>query len=104
MISKTTGSFSARITSAIARLEALGHRATEPRRTVVQAALFQRGHFTAEELCRELPAVGRATVFRTLKLLVELGVVCRVLLEDGHFRYRLSSPDHHHHLGLSRQL
>lgn len=86
------------MTSTLARLEALGHRATGPRRTVAQAVLSQRGHFTAEELGQQLPDVGRATVFRTLKLLAEMGVVCRVLLEDGRFRYRISYPDHHHHL------
>ena len=56
------------------------------------------GHFTAEALAARVRGVGRATVFRTLKLLVDEGVVCRVLLDDGHLHYRLSRSAHHHHL------
>src|SRR4051794_20278874 len=56
------------------------------------------GHFTAEALAARVRGVGRATVFRTLKLLVDEGVVCRVLLDDGKLHYRLSRSPHHHHL------
>ena len=42
--------------------------------------------------------MGRATVYRSLKLLVEAGVLCRVLLEDGDLHYQLSHRGHHHHL------
>lgn len=48
---------------------------------------------------RALPSVGRATVFRTIRLLVELDAICRVPLEDGSVRYRLRGrEEHHHHL------
>jgi len=56
------------------------------------------GHFTAEALAARVRGVGRATVFRTLKLLVDEGVVCRVLLDDSKLHYRLSRAAHHHHL------
>ena len=49
-----------------------------------------------EELCAELPGVGRATVFRTMKLLQDLEAVCRVPLEDGTVRYQIATPGHHH--------
>jgi Fur family ferric uptake transcriptional regulator len=49
-------------------------------------------------MMREARAVGRATVFRTMRLLTELDIVCRVLLEDGSLRYRVSRRGHHHHL------
>lgn len=64
----------------------------------MEALAGLQGAFTAEELCRRLPSVGRATVYRTLKLLVEQGVVCKVPLADGTPRYRLGGPYHHHHL------
>src|SRR3990172_9979492 len=51
-----------------------------------------------ESLASTLEARGRATVFRTIRLLTERGVVCRVLLEDGSLHYRLSRRGHHHHL------
>ena len=44
------------------------------------------------------PSLGRATVYRTLKILVEAEVLCRVLLEDGDLHYQLSHRGHHHHL------
>jgi Fur family ferric uptake transcriptional regulator len=54
--------------------------------------------FSVADVQRQVPGVGRATVFRTMKLLVDLDLVCRVPLEDGSLRYRLSQPAHHHHL------
>ena len=75
-----------------------GYRDTAPRRAVAMAIASRDRHFTAEELREELPKVGRATVYRSLKLLVESGVLCRVLLEDGNLHYQLSHRGHHHHL------
>ncbi len=81
------------------RLEARGYRVTPPRRAVIAAVLQQAGHFSVEDLLQRCRGAGRATVFRTIRLLTELGVVCRVLLDDGTLHYRLSRrPQHHHHL------
>ena len=55
-------------------LEEKGYRSTSPRRAVANAIASQQRHFTAEELRERLPSVGRATVYRSLKLLVEAGV------------------------------
>ena len=75
-----------------------GYRSTSPRRAVLLAIAGQKRHFTAEELRQQLPRVGRATIYRSLKLLVDSGVLCRVLLEDGNLHYQLSHQGHHHHL------
>jgi Fur family ferric uptake transcriptional regulator len=80
------------------RLETVGVRSTAPRRAVLDAIQESSGPFTIEDLLAETPAVGRATVFRTIKLLQELDLVCRVALEDGSIRYQLSDGGHHHHL------
>ena len=80
-------------------LEERGYRSTAPRRTLAAIIGSQQRHFTAEALRRQLPpAIGRATVYRTLKILVESGVLCRVMLEDGDLHYQLSHRGHHHHL------
>ena len=79
-------------------LETHGHRLTEPRRAVLDAILSAGTPFTVEELCGAAPAVGRATVFRTIKLLQESEVICRLALDDGGVRYQLSHGGHHHHL------
>ncbi|MCI0824389.1 MAG: transcriptional repressor [Chloroflexi bacterium] len=75
-----------------------GYRTTSPRRAVLQAVAGQERHFTAEQLREQLPEVGRATVYRSLRLLVDSGALCRVLLEDGTLHYQLSHHGHHHHL------
>ena len=82
----------------IQRLGLRGHRITGSRRRVLEALVSAPAHFTVEDVLRQLPGVGRATVFRTMKLLQDLNVVCRVLMENGELHYRLSARGHHHHL------
>lgn len=82
----------------VRKLEARGHRVTPPRREVVASVLGQQGHFTVDDVLQQVQWAGRATVFRTMKLLQSMGIVCRVLLEDGSLHYRLSGRGHHHHL------
>jgi Fur family ferric uptake transcriptional regulator len=79
------------------KLEARGHRVTPSRRAVIASVLQQDGHFAVEDLLTRCRGAGRATVFRTIRLLTELGVVCRVLLDDGSLHYRVSERSHHHH-------
>jgi Fur family ferric uptake transcriptional regulator len=82
----------------IERLELRGHRVTTARRRVIEAALAQPAHFTAEDVVRKTRRVGRATVFRTIRLLVDLNILCRVMLDGGSLHYRVSTRGHHHHL------
>ena len=82
----------------IQRLELRGHRITDSRRRVLEALVAAPAHFTVDDVLRLAPDVGRATVFRTMKLLQDLNVVCRVLMENGSLHYRLSTRGHHHHL------
>jgi Fur family ferric uptake transcriptional regulator len=81
------------------QLRAHGLRSTGPRRAVVETALLRPGRFTANDIVDELRprGVGRATVFRTLDLLVDLGMLER-LHTDSHHAYTVCSERHHHHL------
>ena len=81
----------------MAVLEDKGYRSTVPRRAIVRTIEEMHEGFTAEDVVRKLPAVGRATVFRTLKLFLETGIICRLNLIDGAPRYMLSRIEHHHH-------
>jgi Fur family transcriptional regulator, ferric uptake regulator len=75
-----------------------GYRLTGPRRHLLEIMAALGDHFVADAVVTAAPAVGRATVFRTLRLLQELGVVCQVVLDDGAIAYRLAPEEHHHHL------
>lgn len=82
----------------IERLELRGHRITASRRRVLDAVLAQSGHFSVDDVLNATRKVGRATVFRTMRLLLDLNIVCRVMLDGGNLQYRVSSRGHHHHL------
>ena len=82
---------------AIAALEDAGFRITGQRRQVVAAIDRKDGGFTAEDIANELDGVGRATVYRTLKLLVNADVICKLALPDGTPMYSPSRVEHHHH-------
>jgi Fur family transcriptional regulator, ferric uptake regulator len=81
-----------------------GYRMTGPRRQIV-AALAEGGSTTAQDLYERLrrsgSGIGRATVFRTLEILSQLGILERVHLPDGCHTYILTQPGHHHHLVCS---
>lgn len=79
-------------------LERMGRRLTGPRRELLSVIGSLEGHFSAEELAAAAPGVGRATVFRTLRLLQDAGVVCQVVGPDGALEYRVTAVGHHHHL------
>jgi Fur family ferric uptake transcriptional regulator len=87
-------------------LDRAGYRMTEPRRSLAALIAEQDGHFSAAELVaaakKGRPAVGRATVFRTLELLEEIGAVERPDLPTGEHAYVGCEPAHHHHVVCSR--
>ena len=81
----------------MAALENRGYKPTARRMAI--ADLLEQKHegFTIEALSKELPSVGRATLYRTIKLFLEVGIVCKVATMDGARVYSLSRVDHHHH-------
>ena len=81
----------------LAVLEDRGYRMTGPRRSVADLLDQKEEGFSTEEICSELPGVGRATVYRTVKLLLEAGVICKLALPDGAPKYSLARVEHHHH-------
>ena len=88
------------------RLTAAGERVTRQRLLVANALAAAGRQLTAEQLYRSLrrqvPGIGRATVFRTLETLVDAGVARRLEL-DGHvYAYVACLPEHHHHLACTR--
>ncbi len=81
------------------RLTDAGYKVTSPRLAVLQAALSHDGSFTAAEVERWLgtraESPGEASIFRTLKLLTDIGVAERIHGVDDCHRYTLRSGHMH---------
>ncbi len=90
----------------IQRVSGAGCRLTGPRRAILHAVASREGHFRAEEILEEArrlaPRTGRATVYRTLLLLAELGLVEQLHLGEGSHSFVIGDNGHHHHLICSR--
>lgn len=81
-----------------------GYKLTPQRRAIVDMIIRNEGsHLTTEEIYdlvrADCPEIGLATVYRTVQLLEELGVVSKLDLNDGCSRYELvhTEENHQHH-------
>lgn len=88
--------------SIIARCEAKGLRLTEQRRVIARVLEVSDDHPDVEELyaraCAVDPRISLATVYRTVKLFEEAGILDRLEFGDGRARYEDADRDHHDHL------
>lgn len=79
-----------------------GYRFTESRKEVLAALVSAGGHVSADELVELVrhngSDVGRMTVYRTLDLLTELGLVRPIYQGTGAAHFVLLVEGHHHHL------
>lgn len=88
---------------ALATLQAAGYRRGGARTAVVEALARHDCAVTAldldDELRRRKPAVGRASIYRSLEQLEQLGVLRRLEVSRGVAGYERIKPDgeHHHH-------
>jgi Fur family ferric uptake transcriptional regulator len=82
-----------------------GQRYSRGREAIARAALAYQGHFEVSDLVDELRHAGvkdahLATVYRTLPLLIEAGIIEQALLSSGdrHFYESAFERPHHDHL------
>lgn len=88
------------------RLEKLcvdkGMRMTDQRRVIARVLSVAEDHPDVEEIHRRAsaidPRISIATVYRTMRLFEESGVVERHDFQDGRSRYEEATEDHHDHL------
>lgn len=77
-----------------------GLRSTEQRRLIIDTFFESEEHITIDallKLVREIDSrVGYATVYRTMKLLTDSGIVQEHKFGDGFTRYELSDEEAHH--------
>lgn len=86
----------------IARCEARGLRMTDQRRIVARVVGEAEDHPDVEELYARAvkldPKISLATVYRTVKLFEEAGILDKLEFGDGRARYEDAERDHHDHL------
>ena len=80
----------------------LGLRMTDQRRIIARVLSEADDHPDAEELHRRANAIDRsislATVYRTVKLFEEAGIIDRHDFRDGRARFEEVPDEHHDHL------
>ena len=86
----------------IQRCTQSGLRMTEQRRTVAQVLETSQDHPDVEELYARAskldPRISIATVYRSVKLFEESGILEKLEFGDGRARYEDADRDHHDHL------
>jgi Fur family ferric uptake transcriptional regulator len=79
-----------------------GMRMTDQRRGVARVLSESHDHPDVEELYRRAsavdPHISIATVYRTVRLFEEAGIIARHDFRDGRSRYEEQKDDHHDHL------
>jgi Fur family ferric uptake transcriptional regulator len=83
-------------------LRKAGYKLTGPRLTILDLLEQSSGHLTSAELLTMVeerdPSIGRASVFRTLELLVKLGIIWSSVQGGSTVHYMLMPGGHHHHI------
>ena len=86
----------------IARCEAKGLRMTDQRRVLARVIGDAEDHPDVEEIYARAsvldPRISLATVYRTVKLFEEAGILDKLEFGDGRARYEDAERDHHDHL------
>ena len=83
-----------------------GYRMTVGREVILDALVNSKDkHLSAEDIYMKVhdsyPAIGLTTIYRTLEILVDMGIVFKFDFGDGRSRYELiddiDKSNHHHH-------
>lgn len=80
-----------------------GYKITPQRRTIIGAIIDTHEHLTPtaihELVKRENTSIGLVTIYRTLEMLAELGLICETHAGGSCRSYLMRRPaEHHHHL------
>jgi Fur family ferric uptake transcriptional regulator len=89
-----------------AKMRRHGYKITPQRRAVLDVLTHSRGHLTPaavyEMVHREHPSIGLVTIYRTLKILAKIGLICEMRTKGNGRSYILRRvAEHHHHLVCS---
>lgn len=87
----------------IQQLKGAGYRLTQARLTVLDVLESEHGHITSADVLEKVeginPAIGRASVYRTLDLLTQLGIIRPTYIDTSLTpTYVMMHDGHHHHV------
>ena len=86
----------------IAALKKQGYKLTPQRRVVIHEIISSQDHLTPASIYKKVhqdyPNIGLVTIYRTLGILTELGLICELHVGGICRSYTISTPQHHHHL------
>jgi Fur family transcriptional regulator, ferric uptake regulator len=84
----------------VTALRERGHRLTPQRQLILEEVLAAKGHIAPQEVARRvqrrMPAVNASTIYRTLTVLEDLGVVRHAHSERGAEYHRAEEGEHVH--------
>lgn len=87
-------------------LRAEGKRVTPQRTLLLRVIRESSGHLDADEIYRQArendPRISLSTVYRTVNLLKELGLVEELHFDEEHHHYEMTADRIHHHLVCTR--
>jgi Fur family ferric uptake transcriptional regulator len=88
--------------SIVNTLRRRGYRVTPQRRQIIRAITASHDHFTPamvyEKASRDSAGIGLVTVYRTLEVLAELDLICRLHAGGNCPSYTVGAARDHHHL------
>ena len=83
-------------------LRSAGHRLTNQRQLILDSVCEGGDHTTLGEIYVRVherdKSVDRSTLYRTLKLFVDLGIIVSADIGNGELYYEIAKTHHHHHL------
>ena len=86
----------------VATLRQYGYKLTPQRRVVIRAIASSQDHLTPtaiyEKVHQDYPDIGLVTIYRTLEILAQLGLICELHAGGSCHSYTISASGHHHHL------
>ena len=85
---------------ALQKLKESGNIISMPRMTILKYVLTHKTHHTAESIYEalksEYPNISIATVYNTLKLLSEKGIIKQLMIDEGKVYYDSNTYPHYH--------
>lgn len=86
----------------VSELKSHGYKLTPQRRAVIRIVTSSSDHLSPNEIhekIREIyPGTGLVTIYRTLEILTDLGLVCELRSAGNSRSYTMGEEQHHHHL------